>query len=360
MNISVSLQAQYLSLSDNEVSRLKQLIVTDKVAAEVYLKWEELANKSLHDNPNPIDTIESEGRLISYPKKQLSIQSFRDMNKVYALAITYRITGKKVYLNKAIDFIVAWGSVNHSIGNPINDMKLDLMVEAYDLIYSKVPKKAKEKVNTWLTQIVIEELKTQNEKYNNWNSFRIRIITQIAFLLNNKQYINDVKKMLEIQILKNLYANGSSTDFEYRDALHYHTYTLDPLLKASIIIKRATGENYFIYQSPTTSSIKKSVDFLLPYANGDKHHKEFVNSSVKIDRARAAQKEPGFEIGGDFETTKALDVFAYSTYFNKAYSSTLNRLLIKKHQEPLPTGTIIIDTSMYSYWLPILNEIRSN
>jgi len=347
---------QSISMSDKGVVKLKKIIARDQQTRMVFKEWVDLAKTALNELPNPVDTIASEGYLISHPKKQRTLKSFADIRKIYALAISYRITGDKLYLEKGVEFLTAWAEVNQPTGNPINDTKLELVIEAYDLIKNKMDKGRREKVEQWLRRVADQEIKNFNGKYNNWNSHRLKIITQIAFLLNDQDYIKYAKDDMATQILNNLYPDGSSLDFKHRDALHYHTYTLEPLLKAALIIKNATGLDYFTYISSSGSSIKKSVDFLAVYARGEKKHAEFVNSKVKIDRDRAAQKEPGFEIGGDFKVVKAIDVFAYATCFDRAYQP-VHQLLTK--EEPLASaGPVIIELKPYSEWIPILNQVR--
>ncbi|NCB09764.1 MAG: alginate lyase, partial [Bacteroidia bacterium] len=39
---------------------------------------------------------------------------------------------------------------------------------------------------------------------------------------------------------------------------------------------------------PNRSSIEKSVEYVIPFATGDKQRKEWTNSKVALDRERAA------------------------------------------------------------------------
>jgi hypothetical protein len=273
------------------------------------------------------------------------------LNKIYALAYTYKVTNNKDYFTKCLQYITAWATVNQAIANPINNTKLDPLFEGYDLIKDEVNAADKQVIEKWFRQIAAVEIATQHtllkkkSAYNNWNSHRIKIVTNIAYLLNDKQYQLFVDTSLKKQLAMNLYADGSGADFKERDALHYHYYTLEPLLVTAIIIKRATGFNYYSYLSTSGSSIQKSVAFLAPYATGEKTHAEFVNSKVVFDRKRAQNKEPDYTIGANFNPKKAIDVFISATYFNPEYVNIVNKLAE--------------NTTKYANWQCVLNAAKN-
>ncbi len=344
--------AQYLSLDKTEIRKLDQLIKNQAGVKAIYLTLEASAKTAINEAPNPIDTIISEGHLTTDPKKIRTVKSLVDMNKIYALAFTYCIAKNPVYKVKCIEFLIAWASINHSAGNPINDTKLDPLLEAYDLIKNEMTEGDNEKMSVWLHEIADAEIRnprfTSGRKSvdNNWNSHRIKVVGNIAYLLKDKNYQQFTDTALQKQILKNLYPDGSGMDFEERDALHYHLYTLEPLLKIATIIKRATGKDYFAYESPSGSSIEKSVAFLLPYVKGEKVHHEFTNSKTAFDRQRAENKEPGYTIGADFIPETAVEALSFAAYFEPTYRKTVQELLHTK--------------SPYPNWPSVLNAVRSN
>jgi hypothetical protein len=342
--------AQEISLEKKEVKKLISLIKTNESAKKVYHSLEIHANTALNQSPNPVDTIISEGHLATDPKKIHTQKALADLSKIYALAYTYRITNKHIYLNKCIEFISAWAKVNQAVANPINNTKLEPLFEAYDLIKDDIPSEDRKITNAWLTRIAVAEInnpKMNTEKsYNNWNSHRIKIVGDIAYILNDSKLKVYVDTMMKRQINKNLYANGSGMDFVERDALHYHAYTLEPLLSIATVIKRGGGMNFYTYVSPSGSSIAKSVDFFVPYATGKQTHPEFVNSTVAFDKARAANHEPGYIIGENFKPEATIEVFSYACYFNPAYTTIVKNLM--NTSEAYPT------------WRCLLNKVRTD
>ena len=348
----LSASGQYLSLDKTEIQQLDQLIKTQPAVKAIYLTLEASAMVAITEAPNPIDTIISEGHLSTDPKKIKTVKSLADMNKIYALAFTYCITKNPVYKLKCIEFLIAWASVNHSAGNPINDTKLDPLLEAYDLIKNEMTAGDNEKMSVWLHEIADAEIRNtrfasgRKSVDNNWNSHRIKVVGNIAYLLNDKSYQQFTDTSIQKQILKNLYPDGSGMDFEERDALHYHLYTLEPLLKIATVIKRATSKDYFAYESSSGSSVEKSVAFLLPYVKGEKVHHEFTNSKTAFDRQRAENKEPGYTIGADFIPETAVEALSYAAYFVPDYGELVK--VLKHTQSP------------YTNWPSVLNAVRSN
>jgi hypothetical protein len=327
------LKAQWVSLNHQEIRQLQKLISTDSSAEKRYREMENKANAALTQMPRPVDTIISEGHLATDQKKINTVKSLADMQKIYSLAIVYQITKKKEYRNKCVEFLLAWARTNRGVGNPINDTKLDAVWESYDLLKKEISRNNRAIIEQWMKQVADTEIvvflakKSNKSTYNNWNSHRIKVVGLIAYTLNNAAYQTYTDSSIRIQIRENLYPDGSGMDFKDRDALHYHIYTLEPLLKIATVIKRATGKDYFTYQSPSGSSIQKSVAFLVPFATGEKIHHEFVNSKVSFDRKRADNKEPGYTIGADFQPATAEDALSYAAWFNDADTPIIQKLL---------------------------------
>ncbi len=322
---SIKVNAQYVSLSNDEFSKLKSLINSDSTAMAAFEQFKSLANKALTEAPDPIEKITSEGKLAGDPDKIKTTKSLEDARKIYALALVYKIDDNKACLNKASEYLLAWAKVNKSSGDPIDETRLDDFVTGYDIIRNDVTPEIRKTIDGWLLAIADGEL---NSKYmapgrgtaiNNWNSHRIKIIAMIVYTLHNDNYGKIIQQELIKQIAINLYADGSGYDFKERDALHYHIYTLEPLITATTIIYRATGKDYFNYESETGSSIKKSVDFLVPFVTGEKTHGEFLNSHVAFDMKRAKNNEKDYQPGAKFNPLTGIHVLEQAAYFNKKY-----------------------------------------
>lgn len=349
LSIASIATAQYIGLTSKEIPSIKKLIKKDSSVFNLYSSIKKVANAALKAGPNPIDTVVSEGHLSNDPKKVTTGKSLRDIDKIYSLGIAYKIEQNNIYLKKLTEFLVAWATVNQPQGNPINDTKFEDLFFAYDMVKAEVSSLQRQSIDTWLAKIADEEIRTGKNKakttsFNNWNSHRLKTIGLIAYILDNAEYKKYIDEELPVQIEKNLLPDGSGFDFHERDALHYHVYTLEPLISLSTVLKRATGKDYYHYVSASGASIKRSIEFLKPYVTGEKTHGEYVNSTVAFDKKRADNKEAGFEIGANFKPLHAIPVMIEACYFEPGCMEIVRKFLnINSH---------------YPNWQSILNEVR--
>jgi hypothetical protein len=324
--------AQLVSLNPSETKKLKNQIKNNPETQKLYLGFEKATLKYLDEQPNPIDTIRTEGLLKGNPKKEKTRLALADMNKIFALALQYQLSGEQKYLNKCVEFLTAWAKINQPNGDPIDDTNLDPAVEAYDLIKKDIPAADKKLIEQWLSGTAWAEINSKRMKagrataINNWNAHRLKEVGEIGYALNNQELINWTIENLKSHININLYPDGTSLDFKERDAMHYHIYDLEPMLKLAIIIDRAKGTNFYTYESPKGSSIKKSVEWLIPYINGEKQHEEYVNTTVKFDHDRAKNNEPGFAPGTMFKADLALPVLKLAVYFDPTQIDLLKKV----------------------------------
>jgi len=348
ISLSFASFAQLVSLNATETKKLKIQIKTDQKTRKLYQSFEKSALGFLNDLPNPIDTIRTEGLLKGNPKKEKTRLALADMNKMFVLALQYRLDDEQKFLNKCVEFLGAWAKINKPNGDPIDDTNLDQAVEAYDLIKKDIPATEKKtQIEQWMSETAWTEINSKRMKtgrataINNWNAHRLKVVGEIGYTLNNQELITWTLDNLKSHININLYPDGTSLDFKERDAMHYHIYDLEPMLKLAIIIDRAKGTNFYTYESPKGSSIKKSVEWLIPYINGEKQHEEYVNTTVKFDRDRAKNNEPGFAAGTMFKANLALPVLKLAVYFDPAQLDLLNKVNGSKNN-----------------WQMVLNEIE--
>jgi hypothetical protein len=327
--------AQFVSLDSKEISTLRIRTDIDESPPYAYKKAFEpiwvAAQKALTEQPNPIEKITSQGLLEGNPAKTASLKAVEDCYKVYSLAFCYRLFKQDRYLYKATEFLTAWAKTNKATGDPIDETKLEDMVTGYDLVRNNLSAENRTLIDLWFDSIADSEVNSVSAKpgkgtaINNWNSHRIKMITLIAYTLHADKYDTYITTELEKQLAINLNADGTTHDFVERDAFHYHTYDIEPLLTTCIVLYRATGKNYFDYQTPNGASIKKCSDFMIPYMNGEKTHGEFVKSTVPFDKKRAENHEKGYEAGTLFEPKSGIYLLSLAAYFDPSYITTIKQ-----------------------------------
>lgn len=348
--------AQLVSLKASELAKLKTLIAKE---ADVKNHWEKLlktADEALSATPNPADTILSEGILQGDPRKIKTWKSLDDMQKIYALGLAYKVGGLQKYLDKASEFLLAWAKRNQPQGNPINDTTLDRIIFTYDLLKTDLKPEVIVTFKAWLNELAKQEIKTLAEakankgstkSYNNWNSHRIKVLTQIGVVLNDKKLTDTAIHAYFTQISQNLNSDGSSFDFRERDALHYHIYDIDPLLVAATILSRhrKIDLDYYTTSLMKDVSLKKSVEWLLPYYTGEKIHAEWVNTKSAFDKKRAENGEKGYTVGTLFKPIEARTSIALAGYFDPR--------MIGFYQNEAKMNT------KYPTWQFVLNELKN-
>jgi hypothetical protein len=341
--------AQYVGIDHRGIAQLKRLIHGDAGVKRLYDSLQRIADEALQEEPNPIDTIRTEGLLQGDPRKTATWAAFGDFRKMYALALAYRVTGHRAYLDKTTVYLFDWASTNIPRGDPIDDTNLDPAIEAYDMIKDKLVYGENKRIRNWLRRTAQAEIDApynqpgRGTASNNWHSHRLKIVGEIAYAIGDVALERYCVDELKAQIRRNLHADGSSDDFVERDALHYHVYDLEPLLKLSIVLKRATGVDYYTYEAPSGSSIKKSVDWLLPYLDGRKTHAEFVNSTVEFDRRRAQNGEAGYKAGTMFEPKNGVATLLLAGWFDDALMEPARRLL--GSTDTYPAWQAVVDAS---------------
>jgi hypothetical protein len=339
--------AQYVGIDSHGIARLKQLMRSDAGVKRLYDSLQRVADEALQEDPNPIDTIRTEGLLQGDPRKTATWAAFGDFRKMYALALAYRVTGRRSYLDKTTVYLFDWASTNVPRGDPIDDTNLDPAIEAYDMVKHALVWGENKRISGWLKRTAQAELEAPYNQQgrasatNNWHSHRLKIIGEIAYAIGDRGLERYVDTALKKQIGRNLHPDGASDDFETRDALHYHVYDLEPLLKLSIVLKRATGVDYYSYEAPSGSSIKKSVDWVLPYLDGRKTHAEFVHSTVEFDRMRAKNGEAAYKAGTMFEPKNGVATLLLAAWFDPGMMEFARGLL--GSTAPYPAWQAVID-----------------
>jgi hypothetical protein len=327
--------SQNVGLGARQIGMLKEWMASptaDSGMLKLYAAHRRLAEQALTEDPHPIDTIRSEGLLQGDPKKTATQQALRDMGKIYALALVYKVNGSPAYLQRCEQYLGAWAETDKPRGDPIDDTNLDPLIEAYDMVKDELPPTNAAAVRVWLTATADSEITAVYNRpnratsYNNWHSHRLKIIGEIGFALGDTALEGYAVRGLAAQIGRNLMSDGSSEDFITRDALHYHVYDLEPLLRLAIVVKRATRVNYYTYTSPLGSSIQHSVEWLLPYLTGEKTHAEFVNSTVEFDRRRARNGEAAYKAGSLFDPKTGVGVLELAAFFDARLTATARKV----------------------------------
>jgi hypothetical protein len=242
--------------------------------------------------------------------------------------------------------IFSWAETNQATGQPIDETKLAPLFVAYGLTRQAFSPEERKVVESWLRLMAQREMGGRPDSVtasNNWNSHRLKIIGLIGFLLEDHTLIDRAISGFKKQIQSNLLPDGSSLDFHERDTLHYHCYNLEPLLTLAIAAHHR-GIALYDYQPANGASLRKAVQFLVPYCDGTATHAEWVNSKVAFDRLRAEAGEAKFKIGANFNPRNGLRVLELASFFDRGLEPLVARLAKRDGVAKFPV------------WQSVLNE----
>ena len=159
---------------------------------------------------------------------------------------------------------------------------------------------------------------------NNWQSHRIKLLATSAAALGDPQLIAAARERLMLQVAANIRPDGSTVDFVQRDALHYVTYDLEPLVQAALALSPYGRDNLLEARSSTGSSIAAALDWLAPWAEGRRAHQEFVHTSEPFDIERRKAGLKGY--GGIWDPRNAAALYAYAAVLLPKYRPLAERL----------------------------------
>ncbi|GHB53183.1 alginate lyase family protein [Persicitalea jodogahamensis] len=317
-------------LTQSQQKYLRQIISTSAAAQALWSKVEQEAKGYLGDQPRSLRSIYYEGLLDTNPDRIDTEKSLRDMDKLAAWLFAYYVTQDATYARKAKTYILAWASTYQPTGNPINENKFEPLIHSYQAMKMHFSKAEQGQVEHWLTEIAEAELAYPNIPQNNWKTKQIKLIGTIGLIVGREGFERYAVEGLKKYVDGALYEDGTSRDLRQRDAMSYHVSGLKPLLVTAITMDQFKndkgGSQIFNYRNPAGGSIRASVDFVVPYALGEKVHEEWVNTKVELDRQRAAAGIAHYQPGTPYEPEQSREMFELASYFDSRYHQVLRHL----------------------------------
>jgi hypothetical protein len=248
----------------------------------------------------------------------------RDLTLMRRAALAWRANGDRVQFDVARRLLTAWVDTYRPNLNPIDETEFDRLIDTFGILSDSVPPADRQRIAAWLDTWgwayihSIHRLARPNHTIwiNNWQSHRIKLITLIAATTDDKRLLGEARHLFQRQIAANIHPDGETLDFFQRDALHYVVYDLDPLLRAALVARRFSGEDWYHWETTDHASLARAVAWLLPYATGRFTHEEFVHSQVDFDAQRAAAGMKGFK--GLFDVHNAAETYWLASRFDPA------------------------------------------
>ena len=283
------------------------------------------------DAPRALPRVHTEGTLPHQGIRDESIAAEKDWPLMRRLALLYRAGHRPEDLSRAERLLDAWAKTYRPSFNPIDETGLDAMIDAYALLQPDLGDATRSAVSAFLRKLgegYLRQLEnnldpSKGSWINNWTSHRVKLAALSAFALHDKAMIDRARAQFVAQLARNIAPDGETVDFRQRDALHYVVYDLEPLLRAAVEAK-AQGMDWYRLKGPQGGDLRAALDWLLPYAAGEKPHQEFVHSTVTFDAERRQAGVKGFE--GMWDPALSGRLYRMAAQLDPRYASIADRL----------------------------------
>ncbi|MGF6296498.1 alginate lyase family protein [Paraburkholderia youngii] len=268
----------------------------------------------LNEQPHALAKLHTEGTLPHEGIYDQSVEAQKDLDLLRDAALAWRATSDDRFLKLVDRLLYTWVTTYQPSFNPIDETGFEGLILAYDMTASALPVKTRNAAMAFLTKFAngyIAQIDAQPRPLtgtfrNNWQSHRIKLISMAAFTLDNRKMINAAQRLFVEHIGDNIASDGSTIDFGERDALHYVTYDLQPLVTAALAARRH-NRNWLQEKGANGATLLAALNWLVPFAMGTQTHEEFVHSDVAFDAKRREAGLPGYS--GRWDPKNAAELF---------------------------------------------------
>ena len=331
-------------LGPAQLKRLRRLVREDSEAASLVQEIREQAEPLLDIEPRPIRVLHYEGLVNTNPKRIKTVEHLSQIKDAATLFRYWQATGSEEAAATLRRLIAAWTDVYVPTGNDVNDNKMYSLLVAYEALRDTFPADQRERIDGWVQRVgeLHEKAVRKAKRFTNRYTKSVRLLALSGMILDRSEWIEQAEAGIRRFVSESLYGDGSSYDLKHRDTLTYHSSALRPPMELAMLLGER-GKELYTWTNKRGGSLKKSVDYVVPYAMGEKIHREWVHTRVDLDRRRAAAGIEKYRTGRLYEPKSALELMTQASYFDP----TLRRVVV--HLEPS-------DAERFPTWRMLLNE----
>jgi hypothetical protein len=286
----------------------------------------------LGDAPNPLAGLSTEkSRYQGADDKR--VEGNQDLDLMRDAALVWRATGDQRYLRLVDRFLFAWATTYQPTYNPIDETHLDSLIIAYDLTASALPVKTRNATtafiatlaNGYVERIDAEPRPLKGTFRDKGQSHRVKLIAMSAFTLDDRKLINTAQRLFVEQIGNNVLPDGATVDFAERGVLHDVTEDLEPLVVAALAARRH-NRNWLNERGKDGASLALALDWLQPYALGEKTQKEFVQASEPVPRDVTRRETSAPDVSSQWDPQDSAELFHLAARLSGRYAPTALRV----------------------------------
>lgn len=299
-------------LDSAAIDRLRRLATEDGEAAALLVALRADADRALDQAPTPIAEIYYEGKVNTDPKRIACCEKLADLDRAAAAVEAWAATGDARYAQRALASIEGWAATYRPTGNGINENKLQPLLAGWLMLRGEASPATQGTVDAWVRALVEKGLKHEQGRGSNWGAKRIALTALGGRIAADPALIAKAGDMFRSLVAKDLRADGTSHDLEERDSMGYHSSCVRSLTLAALI---AGERGWWSAKAPSGASLELAARHLLPYVNGEKIHREWVNTRVDLDRRRAAAGIPYYQPGRPYDPRDGVDTMVFTSAF---------------------------------------------
>ncbi len=306
-----------MPLNATQLARLRTIVGEDPEAAALAEAEKQQAIPLLNAQPQPLKVIHYEGLVHTDPRRIATVARLREMGDVAQLVRFWQTSDDPRAAATLKRFITAWADTYELTGNDVNENKFWPLLVAYHALRNDFEQAEREKVDAWVTGLgkLHADAVNSSTHFTNRYSKHVRLAALAGMILDRPEWIATAHEGIRRFVTQSLRADGTSEDLHRRDTLTYHASALRPPLQLAMLAGDE-GRKLYTWQSERGGSLKQSVDYVVPYAMGEKTRREWTHSKVDLDRRRAEAGLEGYKPGRLYDPQRAMKLMELAGYFD--------------------------------------------
>ena len=328
------------------VVELREIVRMDSEAEAIV---EELAVKvrpHLGEEARPLRVIHYEGLVNTNPKRIETVEDLQQMGHAANMVRYWQATGNEQVAATLKDWIAAWFATYELTGNDVNENKFFPLLVAYYYLREDVDPSQQAEIDAFVRELGELHAKAvrKSKHFTNRYTKHVRLAAICGMILEEDAWIELSRQGVRRFVEASLYGDGESHDLRRRDTLTYHSSSLRPPIQLAMLAGEQGAELYR-WENSRGGSLEKSVDYVVPYAMGDKTHEEWVNSKIDLDRRRAEAGLEKYKTGRLYDPQNAMDLMELAAFFDPELMDVV-RHLDDGDAERFPTWQTLVNAAV--------------